>query len=271
MWVIPYSGNLSREKTFANWRKRGFRGENFRTGHTARYMHVWVWSQLIATPTVVRGGGVHWQGHERTKLRSGDRRSRLPRLRGGVKCSYFPRLDVGEVSFLSSEPLGFDYSNICFTSLLAASADAGRRHNDHQALVAWSLSRGGARWHFGPRRCTTRRTCYLPRPPNIKWTLNGIRPKNFADKTFADVQKPRNSRKFSPSKDSRYTVYSCVTMLIYTLLPCTTHSHHVLVMWPMVHNSCDNICSILIGVQFLWPCHMQFIVSLSRNSHFCCV
>ena len=58
-WNIPYSGNLSREKTFANWRKRGFRGENFRTGHTARYMHAWVWSQLIATPTVVRGGGVH--------------------------------------------------------------------------------------------------------------------------------------------------------------------------------------------------------------------
>ena len=35
--------------------------------------------------------------------------------------------------------------------------------------------------------------------------MNGTRSQNFADKTFADVQKPRKSRKFSPSKQSRYT------------------------------------------------------------------
>ena len=29
-WLLPYSGKLSREKTFANWLKYDFRGENFR-------------------------------------------------------------------------------------------------------------------------------------------------------------------------------------------------------------------------------------------------
>ena len=69
------------------------------------------------------------------KLRSGDRRSRLPRLRDGMKYSYFPRLDVGVVLFLL--PV-FDCSNICFASLLAAAADAGRRHNDpKQSIGLW--------------------------------------------------------------------------------------------------------------------------------------
>ena len=31
---IPHSGNLSREITFANWLKMGFRGENFRGLHS---------------------------------------------------------------------------------------------------------------------------------------------------------------------------------------------------------------------------------------------
>ena len=48
---------------------------------STRYMHAWVWSQLISTPTVVRGRGVH---HVRSKLRGGDRRLRLLRLRGIV-------------------------------------------------------------------------------------------------------------------------------------------------------------------------------------------
>ena len=56
----------------------------------------------------------------------------VPRLQGGMKCSYFPHLDVSVVSFPSSEPPVFDCS---FTSLLAAAADAGRRHNDRKQSI----------------------------------------------------------------------------------------------------------------------------------------
>ena len=43
----------------------------------------------------------------------------------------------------------------------------------------------------------------------------GAMPSNFTEKTFANSHKPRNSRKFSPLKVFRYTVFvgSVVTLL----------------------------------------------------------